>query len=386
MAILLVLWHHFFHPFFQNVQPDAFLIDLSRFGWSGVDLFFVLSGFLITGILQDTRGKPGYFTNFFARRILRIFPLYFAVLGVIYFVFPLLPDPRFPAYVADSAPDQVWFWTYLTNVKIAANTEWYPHVLPNIYWSLAVEEHFYLLWPFVVFFLKPRVLMRVCILLLGACLLLRTVLTLNGADPLITFVLTPCRIDTLAVGSFLAVLARTEGGLAAARPWAVRLFMLGGLALASIFVVEGRIIAMSDLVRTVGFTLVALFYGSALVLVLTAGPATRLTHAFNNPGLRAFGKYSYALYLLHGPVGTFLVDVIQPERFPRIGDSMILGMTVYCVAAMAVSLGAAWISWHLVERHFLALKRFFRTQDAPTPARGRAPATVQAAAPPIDPT
>jgi peptidoglycan/LPS O-acetylase OafA/YrhL len=148
LAILLVMLHHFF----QNYVPEPVWIDRLVFGlmgcgWFGVDLFFVLSGFLITGILYDAKGADRYFLNFYARRTLRIFPLYYAVLVLLFVLLPRVPHPLAADYVSDSAPDQLWFWLYLTNFRIALNGGWYSHLVPSVFWSLAIEEQFYVLYP-----------------------------------------------------------------------------------------------------------------------------------------------------------------------------------------------------------------------------------------------
>ena len=365
LAILLVLLHHFFHPFYGTVFLDRWLIQLTRAGWTGVDLFFVLSGFLITGILLDAKGKPQYFANFYARRTLRIFPLYFAVLALYFVVFPLLPHPKFGAYVAGSIEDQAWFWTYLTNVRLAIRLDWYPNVVPNVYWSLAIEEQFYLLWPFVVLWLRREALLRACLFLAAGAFALRLAMTLLGADPITTFVLTPARIDTLAAGGFLACLARGSGGLRAVRSPARGLLAVSGGFLALVFATEG-LLSTNDLVRTAGFSALAVFFGSLLVLAVTAPAGSRLGRALTNPALRTLGKYSYALYLLHGPIGSFLTDVVRPGAFPRVLGSELPGMLVYNAVCLAVSLAAAVLSWNLLEKHFLRLKNAFR--DAREPA------------------
>ena len=145
-AILLVLLHHLINgdlPVHSLVGRTAFAIP--RCGWAGVDLFFVLSGFLITGILLDQRGLPGYFRVFYARRALRIFPLYY---GVLIIVFAILPHIR--AFPQDGLrwlrPEQIWFWTYTSNIRSAATGTIFnaPYLMLNHFWSLAIEEQFYL--------------------------------------------------------------------------------------------------------------------------------------------------------------------------------------------------------------------------------------------------
>ena len=150
LAILLVLLCHF--PLYGDMQPTIFIDKLfyamTRAGWCGVDLFFVLSGFLITGILYDAKGSRFFFRNFYMRRCLRIFPLYYGVLAVFFVIVPfVLPLGRnYELFLKD----QAWYWSYLTNIKIAIEG-WPKFYALAHFWSLAVEEQFYFVWPFVVF-------------------------------------------------------------------------------------------------------------------------------------------------------------------------------------------------------------------------------------------
>jgi peptidoglycan/LPS O-acetylase OafA/YrhL len=148
IAALMVMFFHFF----QNIQTDdSFLLTvkkLSIFGQTGVSLFFVLSGFLITRILINTKNSESYFLNFYVRRSLRIFPLYFFFLLLYYFVLPWLEQKPIASF-----DRQIYFWTYLQN--LAVTFEW-DFAGPGHFWSLAVEEHFYLFWPFLIYFLTQR--------------------------------------------------------------------------------------------------------------------------------------------------------------------------------------------------------------------------------------
>src|SRR5215468_12722043 len=161
LAISMVLPLHFV----GNMQPtnavERAIVGVTNYGSYGVELFFILSGFLITGILYDARNAPHYFRNFYMRRVLRIFPLYYGVLALVFFVAPLLPMLRGPTldYLLDR---QAWAWLYGVNIYLAGHEEWSFSYL-NHFWSLSVEEHFYLLWPLVVLLLatRPRALIAV---------------------------------------------------------------------------------------------------------------------------------------------------------------------------------------------------------------------------------
>ena len=214
LAILMVMVYHLtLLP--GDAGVDRIWAAVAAFGWAGVDLFFVLSGFLITGILWEARGGPpgAYFRNFYARRTLRIFPLYYAVMVLLLVVLPRLPHPQAARYGAVGG-EQVWYWTYLSNFAIGLRHEWNLGSL-DVSWSLAIEEQFYLVWPAVVLLLGRRALMGFCAAVVAAAVLCRTALTLSGGHPIAISVLTPCRMDALAVGAFLALAVRGPGGVAA---------------------------------------------------------------------------------------------------------------------------------------------------------------------------
>ena len=157
----MVLLFHFVGDVPPSGSVERAIVGVTKYGAFGVELFFVLSGFLITGILYDTHNGPYYFRNFYMRRFLRIFPLYYGALALVFFVAPLIPLLRGPTldYLLDR---QAWAWLYAVNIYIAREGEWSFSYL-NHFWSLAIEEHFYFLWPLVVFALarKPRALIAV---------------------------------------------------------------------------------------------------------------------------------------------------------------------------------------------------------------------------------
>src|SRR5687767_2907742 len=156
IAIILVMLHHFTY-YRPNSGIDAQIASVLFFGWAGVDLFFVLSGFLITGILLDTRDSKRYFSTFYARRTLRIFPLYYLVLLLAFVVLPKFPalHPVLLGQVGPvDLPPQWPYWLYLTNFSIADGG--WVHGWVDVAWSLAIEEQFYLVWPLMIWLCPPR--------------------------------------------------------------------------------------------------------------------------------------------------------------------------------------------------------------------------------------
>ncbi|HZT79778.1 MAG TPA: acyltransferase, partial [Gemmataceae bacterium] len=262
VAILLVLAFHLLPSQPVTSHVTAWIYRAAWSGWCGVDLFFVLSGFLITGILLDAKGLPHYFRNFYARRTLRIFPLYYGVLVVIFVIVPLFLRPPSPAFEHLQA-NQIWLWCYASNVCTVWANGWVFlagnwHL--NHFWSLAVEEQFYLVWPLVVLLLSRRRLLAACALCVVAAPLLRWAFLANGYGFVVAYTFTPCRVDALAVGAAVAVAARAPGGLSALRRFAPAVALALGAALLGLFVWRHGLRIADEVMQTAGYSLLALFF------------------------------------------------------------------------------------------------------------------------------
>jgi peptidoglycan/LPS O-acetylase OafA/YrhL len=362
LAILLVMLGHFSH--FDGMPPvvlvDRMVKTFAGVGWVGVDLFFVLSGFLITGILYDSKGGGHYFRNFFARRVLRIFPLYYGCLVVFLVVLPLL-FPNDWGYQA-LRKDAFWYWTYLTNLQTAR------FGFPNFpvlghFWSLAIEEQFYLVWPAVILLSSRSDLIRICFLCIVGAFVVRVAFVLGGYGEA-AYVLTPARMDSLAVGAVLAIAARSPSGLKRmarlARPTAA----IVGAVLVAMFVWRGGLAPGDPIMKTIGHTLLACFFGALLVLALISAPQSVTGRFFASSRLAFFGRYSYALYVIHVPILLLGLGRFVPlDLVPTVFGSLLLKKVVFVSFAMAVSVALAMISWHFYEKQFLKLKKFFPYQS-----------------------
>jgi peptidoglycan/LPS O-acetylase OafA/YrhL len=323
-------------------------------GWIGVQLFFVLSGFLITGILLDTRGAPNYLQAFFARRFLRIFPLYYGTLAVAFLILPALGV--LPAPLAHDRPHQVWLWTYLSNWVLAhdARSETFPH-----FWSLAVEEQFYLVWPFVLRALDARRCLALCVALALAALAARVGLLAAGVsrDALYTFLFT--RMDALALGGAAAAALRVP----AASRWLVarrRALPAASLAVLVVGALSTDVYALPTFAgSTIGYLLLSVAFALAVLGAATAEltPPSRSLILRAAP-LRTLGKYSYAIYVFHKPlhdfVGKPLLARLHIDATRSAGAAI-----VYVLAGLSAVLLAAFLSYHLYEKHFLRLKGRF---------------------------
>ena len=373
LAVLLVVVRHASHYFRPNSDAGETLRDALGAGWIGVDLFFVLSGFLITGILVDSKGGPHYFRNFYIRRSLRIFPLYYGFLALIFFVLPQFYQNEGGQFEA-LQDRQVWYWTYLVNVLGAAGG--LTPLNTTHLWSLAVEEQFYLVWPAVVLWCGRRRLAEVSIAMLATALVLRVVVTTfyENVLPQGAYMLTPMRMDALALGGLLALALRHPGGMERVRGLAP--YVLAG-ATASMLILHvdtGGLDWMRDgVTQTVGFTIVAAFAVALLATVIVGPERNPLRRAIDARWLRALGKYSYAIYLFHYPLLNTVRYLWPMEEVPYLLGAKFVAQAVFTLALLLASFALAWLSWHVYEKHFLALKRFFPTGS---PAGARKAETV----------
>ncbi|HXS04133.1 MAG TPA: acyltransferase [Rhodanobacter sp.] len=344
VAIVLVLLHGF-----DVIQPSGTfghaLDDLLDLGWIGVQLFFVLSGFLITGILLDTRQASGYYRSFFKRRFLRIFPLYYGVLIVAFVLLPWLVGP------IDGSGHQLWLWIYVANftAPFGASVPAFPH-----FWSLCVEEQFYLLWPLLVRQLGRRGVLVVSSVLVLVAMASRIYVRHHLGEPIgheAAYSFTPCRMDALAIGALVAALLRGGGGaarVAERRPGLVAsiglLVLLGGAA-------AGHLQRTGAMMQAFGYTVIAV--GFALLLVGALGRSGLAARALAWTPLRHCGIYSYGMYVFYAPLHLFvgLPLLATFAAAPTLAEAL-----AYEVIAIAATFALGALSWHAYERHFLALK------------------------------
>jgi peptidoglycan/LPS O-acetylase OafA/YrhL len=362
LAILMVMLFHFVAQTAATNRFEAGLGRVFSYGVLGVDLFFLLSGFLITGILYDARGEPGYFRSFYIRRALRIFPLYYGVLALVFFVLPLVPALR-GSEIAGLGERQVWAWLYAVNVYLAVQGDWAYSYMGH-FWSLAVEEHFYLVWPVLVWWLadRPRMLMGATLAIAAASFAVRTAATLGGVGPVATTVLTPFQLDALCLGGFFAVYLRQPGGEAAVRRAVLPLTVLAGGALVVQFGLRryGDGDGLASL-RTVLFRVLL----AALLLHAVFAPAASAAGRVLRSGvLTLLGRYSYGLYVFHHFLSYYFVRHGTEFTLARAVGSHTAAVALQALGGIAASMAIAWLSYELFERHFLQLKRFWPSRKA----------------------
>jgi peptidoglycan/LPS O-acetylase OafA/YrhL len=348
IAILAVFFSHFG----GGHKSTNFVIrtwsHIADAGWMGVDLFFVLSGFLITGILLDTAHRENRVKNFYVRRALRIFPLFYGVL----FGFLLLT----PVLHLHWRAGHLLYFFYLSNmIPVFAPALPTPGTSVDLVhlWSLAVEEQFYLLWPFVVWLVKDRtILLRICLAIMSSAFLLRIALLTFGVDPLIVYSLLFTRADSLICGSALAILVRGSAPESLPVKW---ILPLSGALVVCLFLITGTGSHETMLISTVGFTAIAIFCGC---LVYRAQQGEGWIAALGKQRwLRFFGRYSYGLYIYHGLLVVFLFPLVYPVQ--RMVHSVFWGSILYLLLSLGLTVGIAMMSYHFFEAPILRLKERF---------------------------
>ena len=362
LAILMVMVHHTVSAEGQTSRMARAIHNVAHAGWCGVDLFFVLSGFLITGILLKARSSKHYFTNFYMRRVLRIFPLYYGVLAILTVILLVSHAPSILG-VQNRWPVLAACWGYCVNLGVARSAD-NPFGVLEVFWSLAIEEQFYLVWPLLVFYLPIRWLTRVSLACIGISLLLRCALVISGVMPQhAPYFLTPCRLDPLAVGALLAILARSSPPLRRVRMTALIATLVTALSLFAVAFNNGWTLDhFNHVTMTAGYTLVAGFFGSAMLLSLTWPPTSVAYRVLTQGFFTFFGKYSYGLYVFHCIFVVVLNTFLPTSRLAHTFHSFAAGGLVKAGLVFASSIVAALLSWHLFEQPFLRLKRFFPTR------------------------
>ncbi|MGN6648292.1 MAG: acyltransferase family protein [Cytophaga sp.] len=334
VAALMVILFHFFHGLFKS---SGFVYDklhkVSIFGQSGVILFFVLSGFLITRILLDTKEDESYFKKFYIRRSLRIFPLYYFALALYFFVLPFLLKG-----IPDCHGQGEWyFWVYLQNV--ARTFEW-PSCGPSHFWTLAVEEHFYLFWPLIVYLFNFEKLTKTIVIILIVTIIVRVVMLENRLG---IFYFTFSQMDSLAIGGLLAIWER-KGTLASKTIYfKIALPVLAFLLIAIWYMYSGE---GNMFIQVIKPLVLSGFYVSVIGYIINTNGWVQ--NVFKNKILLFTGKISYGLYVYHPFVFLFIYEYLN-SKFIIVNFITCVGMT-YMVSLL---------SYYLFEKRFINMKSLF---------------------------
>jgi peptidoglycan/LPS O-acetylase OafA/YrhL len=336
-AILAVMWHH-------SVGKNPFESPLFGRGYLGVDLFFVLSGFLITTILIREKTRTGDISlkNFYARRSLRIFPLYYTYLFALTAWIGFTDRETFPEFL-EVLPV---YLTYMTN--------WIPHDQRLHFergWSLAVEEQFYLVWPCLLYFIGFRWGVK----LAAAFLVLVTISNcglLGGFD----MGLVPFR--TLIFGSLLAMVLNSPSGYLAVHRilgHSTAIAFVGAMLVAILIVIPGPI--------TQWFQLFVHALMVAIVACAVIRESNVLTRVLTCGAVKQIGVISYGIYLLHGQLHGVTMAILQRVPIASVSESRLAMFVVFTTISALV----AFVSYYWFEAYFLKLKDRFVSSPTATP-------------------
>jgi peptidoglycan/LPS O-acetylase OafA/YrhL len=352
IALLSVFFYHYAGSLTSHATsaPLRTLAVIFSLGWTGVDLFFVLSGFLITGILYDTLNDSKYYRKFYYRRALRIFPVYYFLAIVLASCTTLVGAHWKPAhlfFLVYLGYPAALIWTSLPHFS--------PVVLVTHLWSLSVEEQFYVVWPWAVARMRnSNVILGGCLILGGIALALRLFVSIAGLNPTWSYTFMFCRMDQLALGAAIAVAVR---GTLRARVdhWAPFALIVAAGVVVTICGVRHTTDHNDPVIAGIGYSAIAFVYGSLLVLCLRSG--SWIERFFSIGILRMFGKYSYGLYLYHFP----LTVVLSPMRNGLVAwsHSFVVGGALHLIICLAANLLIAAISFHCMESPIMKLKKRF---------------------------
>ena len=348
-AILMVHSSEFLVVGIKEKPAYYALYRVMTTGWLGVDIFFVLSGFLITTILLEDSDRSDFWSRFYLRRSLRILPAFAVVFALtIVAIHFLAPEIHLTAAMILPAIFFTENWTVLNNTEMP--------MLPHL-WSLAVEEQFYLVWPQIVRRVGTAAVLKISICLVVACEALRVVLALRHVSVWVIYAITPTRIDGLALGA----------GLAAAMmlPSAQRFLAKSwhGMALISTILLAGTFVALhrsllpdNVLSQILAIPAVTLLTAMLIFASVSSTLPAILQHLLANPALTYLGRRSYALYLLHLPI---LFGAWQNRVHGRLSylPAGLRVNTMLVLITIAVCLVLTELSWRLVESPAQSLRR-----------------------------
>jgi len=347
IAVLLVLFFHGFGFEFgtQGLHgiPKLF-VAATLPGWAGVNLFFVLSGFLITGILLDTKDRLDYFRRFYYRRALRILPIYYAVLIAL----AVLSRIGFISRPAS------WSFLGLSAIYLANMTELFGVPMQyGVLWTLAIEEHFYLIWPTVVHRISRRKVAIAGLAIFIFCALLRYYYCVKGYDAGHGY--TWLYADGLALGAILAAIARGAWGTRTAMKTIAALVLAGSLAMFALGA-PGIFLASHRIGMVLRPTVLNLFFAGVVMLFLLIG-TSRWQWLVNRPLLKFFGEISYGVYLIHMLMFD-IVDRWMPASVSGLADTKwrFEFMLLHFFLGAGLTIVVAYLSRRHFEEFFLRLK------------------------------
>lgn len=360
LAVLMVIFHHISLSLGHHLWVFKASLFIANLGFLGIDVFFALSGFLITGILLKSKhqSKINFFGGFYYRRALRIFPLYYGVLALLICIPPLVGlDTGGQQRFVD---DQWWFWLYGANIyrevpALSGGDLDYGWFELTHFWTLAVEEHFYLFWPLLVYFLNERKLIWTNIILILISLLIHAGF-IHSENPLILALLvTPKYLSGLLLGSLCAIILpyiQKSSKLLNITSNMIPLLGMVFLSQLGILLYTGHYVKQEYLHATLPHLLIAILTSLILIHLVVGKNTNAYKRFFEHTTLRFFGKYSYGLYVYHYLFAPTLRS-LPIEHFP---GGYTIGMIAYSLIYLLLPLLLSMMSYHYFEKPILDLK------------------------------
>jgi len=338
VAVILVVCYHY--------------LPYCSFGWVGVDLFFVLSGFLITGKLIESLGNKKYLASFYKKRLLRIVPLYYLVLLLFFVLLPLVLPSFVSGSIKELISQQSHYWLFTVNIHDAFNG-WPANITLVPLWSLACEMQFYFIWPFVVLLAyrqSSKKFIAVLIVFIAGAILFRLFGNNGGYfSSAFSYVLLPARLDAFSIGAMLYIFVNDERFTSFVKAgWKISLISF--VLIVAIVLYQKSGWHLDDiLVGKWGYTLNALFWAGLMGFAMQRNNFSKI---FTVSWLMKAGKYSYAIYILHVPVKVFLLKFSGEPQVASAKYYLIILVAAVCTVLFSVT------SFHVVEKRFLQLKKF----------------------------
>lgn len=338
LGIFFVALAHYFPSYFIG-------------SWVFMEMFFVMSGFLITGILMDSKSKKSYYKRFMSRRIVRVFPLYYLCLFILFFLLP-------HAWIDLSyyRQHQGWFWLYGENWLFSL--QGWPDVKAlHHFWSLAVEEQFYIIWPLVVWVFSPRGLIRFCIFLFFFSIVFRNVGMHIGFVMPFPYVATLGRMEGLTLGAIIAVLLRTDKSIL--ERYAYPVTLISGILMVLLFIAAGDMMFEVPLHYMINYTVVDLFFAGMITLTICQDRLRLLKKVLNQPQVRQLGVMSYCIYIFHYPIQMIVEADFRGYFGARFGSDVYAKLL--CIAiAVAITIPVVWFIHKKIEVPLWKLKKLVK--------------------------
>lgn len=340
LAVLLVLLSHFFGK-----------IYLLNIGWIGSNLFFILSGYLITNRLfyHYTNEIENYYRNFFIRRFLRIFPLYYGCLILFFLVLPTV-SKKYNINFIDFSSDQLWYWFYMSNWKMVFFGET-NNTIFNHFWSLAAEEQFYLIWPilFIKFQNKNR---KILILLILALSVLVRISSISSTRVYFS-TLTAC--EPLLLGSYLS-LCNQEKEIAINQKLILFFCISSMILLALVFYRDNNLYVTNHMLIRYGYSAINILWLSLLYFsLLSLRVSFLIKKTFSVKAFVWLGKYSYGIYVFHWIIYQLFIYKIESFVY-QIGIDKTSSYLISRLILILIVFILSFLSYHCFEKHFLRLK------------------------------